>query len=73
MKCLSNLKKKAKEFNVIDLGLTKLTIIALVLLIMNLSPDLIAWVETQHWALFLIIALIFALKPLKKILFLFKR
>lgn len=59
--------------NVVDMGLTKLSIIALVLLVLNLSPGLVAWMEVQHWALFLIAALVLALKPLKKILFLFRK
>ncbi len=72
-KLISNLNKKIREFNICDIGLTKLSVVAFVLLVMNLSPDLVAWVETRHWALFLIVALILALKPMKKILFLFKK
>ena len=71
-KLISNFMKKVKEFNILDIGLTKLSLIALILLVLNLFPDLVTLVETRHWAIFLLAAVIFALKPLKKILFLFR-
>ena len=71
-KLISNFMKKVKEFNILDIGLTKLSLIALILLVLNLFPDLVAWMEVQHWVIFLLAAVIFALKPLKKILFLLK-
>ena len=45
-----------------------LTIISGTLLILNLLPGVVAWMEVQHWGLFLGVAVLLAIIPMKKFL-----
>jgi len=47
-----------------DISLTKLSVLCATLFIVSAWPLFAAWVQTTHWALFLILALGFAIKPL---------
>ncbi|MCK5043712.1 hypothetical protein KAR52_01785 [Candidatus Pacearchaeota archaeon] len=64
---MSKFKKlNIKKFG--DIQLTKLSIIAFVLLVLNLWEDAMSWVGQVHWGWFLGAMILFALRPIKKLL-----
>lgn len=68
MSKLKKLDKKVKRFNISDIQLTKLSTMAFVLLVLNIWPGAMSWVERVHWGWFLGAMIIFGLRPIKKLL-----
>jgi len=52
-----------KNFNIWDIGLTKLSVLFATLFLVSVWDGLANWAMNTHWAWFLIIALILAIKP----------
>jgi hypothetical protein len=59
--------KKVKKMDGWDLGLVKLTVAAAVLFIVTISSTVMGWVQSISPWYFLIIAIIFAIRPLYRI------
>ncbi len=59
-------KVKNHSWNVALFGLA---IVAGTLFLLNLLPGVVAWMEVQHWAWFLGVAVLLTIVPLKKLLF----
>lgn len=65
-KVKKDLNKKVKKLDVHDIQLTKLAVAASVLFILNIWPSAMNWVASIHWAWFLVAAIIFAIRPMKR-------
>ena len=52
-----------KNFGLWDIGLTKLAVFSATLFLISLWSGFANWVMNTHWAWFLIIALVAAIKP----------
>ena len=68
-KFLNNLNKRVKNLDALDVFLMESAVFAYALFILNLLPDMVAWMEVRHWGLFAGIALILFLRPFKKLYF----
>jgi len=64
--CFKNLNKKIKNFDIWDIGLTKLSVAAAVLFILTIWPQAMLWVRATTPWYFLIAFIIFAIKPVYK-------
>ena len=56
-----------KNFGILDIGFTKWSVIFFTLFLVSVWPGFANWVISIHWAWFLIIALVLAIKPLKTV------
>jgi hypothetical protein len=61
--------KLIKKMDALDIGLIKFSTAAFVLFILALWPKALAGVGNIHWLWFLIFSIIFAIRPLKKVLY----
>jgi len=66
MSKFKKLDKKVKKLDIHDIQLTKLSVAAFVLLVLNLWPTAMSWVANIHWGWFLAATIIFAWRPLMK-------
>jgi hypothetical protein len=58
--------KKVKKLDSMDVGLIKWTTVASVLVILSAWDAARYWVADTHWGWFLAVAIILALRPMKK-------
>jgi len=58
--------KKIKNWNLWDIGLTKLSVVAFVLLVLAIWPAAMDWVRSVNPWYFFIAFVIFAIKPFYK-------
>jgi len=63
---LKNLDKRVKKLDAGDIALTKLSVAVFVLFVLNIWPSAMTWVANVHWAWFLVLAILFAIRPFKK-------
>jgi len=65
------LKDKIKKLDLWDLALIKLAVVAFVLFLITVpnpaDNGIMAWVQSVHWAWFLVVAIIFAIRPQMKV------
>jgi hypothetical protein len=54
-----------KHFGLWDIGLIKWSVVFFTLFLVSAWPGFANWVMSIHWAWFLVIALVLAIKPLK--------
>ncbi len=62
-------KKKLKKDYLLNVVLLNLAIISGTLFLLNLLPGVVAWMEVQHWGLFLGVFILLMIIPLRKLLF----
>ena len=63
---LKNLDKRVKKLDAGDIALTKLSVALFVLFVLNIWPSAMTWVANVHWSWFLVLAILFAIRPFKK-------
>ena len=56
-----------KNFDMADIGFTKLSVLFFTLFAISAWPELAQWVINTPWMLFLVVSLIFAVKPIIKV------
>lgn len=66
---MKNFNKKIKKLDVIDLKLIKLASMAGILFLITLWPAAMSLVNRIDWYWFLLVAVVLAYRPCKKILF----
>jgi hypothetical protein len=64
--CLKNLNKKIKNLDVLDIGLTKISVAASILFVITIWPAAMSWVVSVNPWYFLIVGLILAIRPVYK-------
>ena len=62
-KLIKKLNKSVKKLDVFDLELMAWAGAAFALLMLNLLPEVVAWMEVQHWVWFLGAFVLLALRP----------
>lgn len=55
-----------KNFDMMDIGFTKLSVLFFTLFAISAWPGLAEWVVNTPWMLFLVISLVLAVKPVMK-------
>ncbi|MFH1235091.1 MAG: hypothetical protein V1493_05775 [Candidatus Diapherotrites archaeon] len=60
------LKMNFKDYNTLDIALVKAAVFFATLFLVSLVPEFAQWVTGTHWAIFLVIAVLLAIKPLMK-------
>jgi len=60
------LKDMVKRVDIKDLGLIKWSSILFALFVVSVWPGFASWVTQTHWAWFLVISLILAIRPIMK-------
>jgi hypothetical protein len=58
-----------KKFNVVDMAFTKFSVFFVTLFLISVWSSFANFVTRTYWAWFLIVGLLFAIKPIKKTLF----
>jgi hypothetical protein len=53
-----------KKFDMSDMAMTKLSVLCATLFLVSAWKEFADWVMSVHWAWFLVIALVLAVKPL---------
>ena len=53
-----------KKFGILDIGLTKLSVVFAVLFLVSIWDDFACWATNVPWAWFLVLCIIFAIRPL---------
>jgi hypothetical protein len=66
---ISWLDKKVKKMDAWDVGLTKLTVAAMVLFIITICPAAMDWVHSVNPWYFLIVGIIFVVRPFYRVYF----
>ncbi len=56
-----------KKFDMIDIGFTKLSVMCFTLFAVSAFPGLAEWITNTSWMLFLVVSLVFAIKPVMKV------
>ncbi|MFH1802263.1 MAG: hypothetical protein ABH864_02305 [archaeon] len=59
-------EKKMRNFDLLDISLTKLSVAAFVLFVLSIWPSAMWWVSRTDWWWFLIAFVVFAARPLMK-------
>ncbi len=52
-----------KKFGILDIGLTKLSVVFAVLFLISIWDDFAKWAMNTNWVWFLVPCLLFAVKP----------
>jgi len=60
------LKSMVKRIDITDIGLIKWSSILFTLFVVSAWPGFASWVTRIHWAWFLVISLILAIRPVMK-------
>jgi len=55
------------KFDMMDIGLTKMSVLFFTLFAVSAFPGLAQWITNTPWMLFLVISLVFAVKPVMKV------
>ncbi len=61
------LNKYVKKLDIKDVGLIKWSSILFVLFVVSVWPGFASWVTNTHWAWFLVLSLILAIRPIMKL------
>ncbi len=60
------MKMNLKNYDVMDIGLIKLSVMFIALFLVSAWPGFAGFVTGTHWAIFLVIGIVLAIKPLVK-------